>query len=382
MNRLIVLSRSARSFAYGAFGVVFAQGLTARGLGAVTIGIDITLALLAGALVSAFTGRMVRAFGTRATLAGSGIAMIVAAFLLDGFEPSVVVGCLLGVVSPGGQDVGTFAAIEQTVLVADDDTAHFARRLSLYNVASALALAFGALAAAVVPYRGVLLVYALAGIVVTLVASQVPDARPIAVHERTLSRRSFGVVERLAALFAVDAFAGGFVVQAFLAYWFEKRYGVGPEAVGPLLFAANLLAAASYLLAERVARRIGLLETMVFTHLPSNVLLCAVPFMPTFPLAAAVLLARFALSQMDVPVRQAYTLSLVPADDRARAAGITAAVRPAAAAIAPVLAGVAFGLSTFGLPFVIAGTMKIVYDLVLYRTFRSVPATERGYRTR
>jgi predicted MFS family arabinose efflux permease len=180
----------------------------------------------------------------------------------------------------------------------------------------------------------------------------------------------FGIAERLAGLFAVDAFAGGLVVQAFVAYWFTLRFGVGPETIGPLFFGANLLAAASYLLADRVAARIGLLNTMVYTHLPSNVLLCLVPFMPSYPLAAAVLLARFALSQMDVPTRQAYTMSLVPPHDRARAAGVTAAVRPAAASIAPVLTGVALQFASLGVPFVLAGGIKIVYDVALLLTFR------------
>jgi MFS family permease len=155
------------------------------------------------------------------------------------------------------------------------------------------------------------------------------------------------------------------------------RFGIGPQTIGPLLFAVNVLAALSYLAADRIAARIGLLNTMVFTHLPSNVLLMLVPFMPTFPLAAAVLLARSALSQMDVPTRQVYTLSLVPAHDRARAAGVTAAVRPAAASIAPVLTGIAFQFAALGLPFLLAGALKIGYDLALLATFRNAPVDGR-----
>jgi predicted MFS family arabinose efflux permease len=209
-----------------------------------------------------------------------------------------------------------------------------------------------------------------------LVALVMPRDRAVVSEPPRLAPARFGTVERLAALFALDAFAGGFIVQAFIAYWFSLRFGVGPETVGPLLFGANLLAAASYLLAAHVAARIGLLNTMVFTHLPSNVLLCLLPFMPSLPLAATVLLLRFALSQMDVPTRQAYTLALVPSYDRARAAGVTAAVRPAAASIAPVLTGLAFQLAAAGLPFVLAGGIKIVYDLALLATFRHVAVDE------
>src|SRR5260370_6097762 len=203
-------------------------------------------------------------------------------------------------------------------------------------------MGLGAVGASVVPFSGVLVLYGVSGAVAFVIALALPDL-PLRVEPAAEPRpKHVGIVERLAALFALDAFAGGFVVRAFIAYWLSLRFGVGPETIGPLLFAANVLAALSYLVADRIAARIGLLNTMVFTHLPSNVLLMLMPFMPTFPLAAAVLLARFALSQMDVPTRQAYTLSVVPAHDRARAAGVTAAVRPAAASVAPVLTGIAF----------------------------------------
>jgi hypothetical protein len=370
----IYVSRAVRSLAYGALAVVFAQALAARGLSAVAIGSLITAALLSGALASALTGRFVRAFGTRVTMAAGGVAMALAAALLAGGEPGIVVACLLGVLSPGAQDVGPFAAIEQVALAADH--AGTTRRLSWYNVVSASAVAAGALVAAVAPFAGVLVLYGVAGAVVAVAATGLPEIAVYVDAPDPPRAVRFGIVERLAALFAVDAFAGGFVVQAFLAYWFSLRFGVGPETVGPLLFGANVLAAASYLLADRVAARIGLLNTMVFTHLPSNVLLCLVPFMPTLPLAAAVLLARFALSQMDVPTRQAYTLSLVPAHDRARAAGVTAAVRPAAASVAPVLTGVAFQFAALGLPFVLAGVLKVAYDLALLATFRNAPPAD------
>ncbi|MEA2667016.1 MAG: hypothetical protein QOI11_3960 [Candidatus Eremiobacteraeota bacterium] len=378
MTNLILVSRAARSLAYGALAVVLAQALASRAFSPLAIGALITVALVSGAAFSALAGMLTRRFGARATLAASGVMMVAAAALLAGSQPAIALACLLGVVSPGGQDVGPFAAIEQVALAADGHA--LMRRLSWYNVVGALALAAGALVAALVPFAGVLVVYGAAGAVVALVAAALPalpreDAPPAAPRAARV-----GVVERLAALFALDAFAGGFVVQAFIAYWFALRFGAGPRTLGPLLFGANLLAAASFVLADRVAARIGLLRTMVFTHLPSNVLLCLIPFMPTLPLAAAVLLGRFALSQMDVPTRQAYTLSLVPPHDRARAAGVTAAVRPAAASIAPVLTGLAFQSAALGLPFLLAGGIKIVYDLALLATFRNAEAGDRPER--
>ncbi|MFN2459689.1 MAG: MFS transporter [Candidatus Velthaea sp.] len=376
LNGAILAARTARSLGYGAFTVVFAERLAALGFSPLGVGATISTALVAGAVSSAVTGTLVRTAGIARTFAASGLLMIVAAVLLAGNGSAVVAACILGVVSPGGQDVGPFAPIEQVALTARD--ASPARILARYNVAGAAALAVGALGAAVVPYGGVLVLYAAAGAVAIVVARILPDM-PAATGETPKTRAPrYGTIERLAALFALDAFAGGFVVQAFLAYWFALRFHVGSETLGPLLFGANILAAASLLFAGRVAERFGLLNTMVFTHLPSNVLLCAIPFMPTLGLAAAVLLARFALSQMDVPTRQAYTLALVPPHDRARAAGITAAVRPAAAAFAPLLAGAALQFAEIGAPFLAAGGLKIAYDLALLATFRKHDGERRA----
>src|SRR5947208_6847707 len=186
--------------------------------------------------------------------------------------------------------------------------------------------------------------------------------------------RSRHVVAKLASLFALDSFAGGFVVQSFAAYWFYLRFGVDPGALGMIFFWANLLAGVSALLASRLAARFGLVKTMVFTHLPSNVLLVLVPLMPTLPLAILVLLARFSISQMDVPTRQSYVMAVVRPEERSAAAGITGVARTTGAAIAPVFAGWMFARpSLVSLPFFIAGTLKIVYDLLLYRGFVSAP---------
>jgi hypothetical protein len=180
-------------------------------------------------------------------------------------------------------------------------------------------------------------------------------------------------VLQLAGLQALDALAGGFIMQSLLAYWFHLRFGVGPEALGGLFFGTNLLSALSFLVATRVAERIGLLNTMVFTHLPSNVLLLGVPFMPSFAAAGALLLARHLLSQMDVPTRQAYTVALVAPEERAAASGLTASVRALAQACAPVVAGLTLSVAASPAPFLLAGGLKIVYDLSLFFRFRSVP---------
>jgi hypothetical protein len=182
--------------------------------------------------------------------------------------------------------------------------------------------------------------------------------------------RSAVVVMKLSALFSLDAFAGGFVIQSFMAYWFHVRYGVNEAMLGSIFFCANLLAGVSALLAVPVTKKIGLIRTMVFTHLPSNILLIMVPLMPDLTLAIAILLMRFSISQMDVPTRQAYTMAVVSPDERSAAAGITGIARSVGASLSPVLAGSLF-LVFPAAPFIIAGGLKIVYDIILFKSFKS-----------
>jgi predicted MFS family arabinose efflux permease len=240
-------------------------------------------------------------------------------------------------------------------------------------------------------YRAIVAGYAAAGVVLALIAGAVSpavEARGTAPSRgRSAARlaglpRSRAIVLRLSALFALDAFGGGFVVQSFAAYWFHLRFGVAPETLGALFFAANVLSGLSALAASRLAARIGLINTMVLTHLPSNVLLILIPLMPTLPLASLLLLLRFSISQMDVPTRQSYTMAVVAPDERAAAAGVTGVARTTGAAVSPLLAGLLFARpSLVSVPFFIAGTLKIAYDLILFRAFRAQrPPEERAPR--
>jgi predicted MFS family arabinose efflux permease len=190
-------------------------------------------------------------------------------------------------------------------------------------------------------------------------------------------RNSAKIVLKLSSLFALDSFAGGFVVQSFAAYWFYLRFGVAPATLGAIFFGGNLLAAISALVAARLASRFGLVNTMVFTHLPSNVLLIVIPVMPTLPLASLVLFLRFSISQMDVPTRQSYTMALIRPEERSAAAGVTGVARTMGASVAPLFVGLMFARpKLISLPFFIAGTLKIVYDLLLYRAFVRLPPPE------
>jgi sugar phosphate permease len=236
------------------------------------------------------------------------------------------------------------------------------------------------------------ILYAALGVILIVFFSRLSRAAEAAtLGEKTVFRATFAglsglgrsrdVVMKLSALFALDSFGGGFVIQSFAAYWFYLRFGVNPETLGAIFFWANIFAGISALLASRLASRFGLINTMVATHLPSNVLLILVPLMPTLPLAVLVLLVRFSISQMDVPTRQSYIMAVVSPEERSAAAGITGVARTIGAAISPLFVGFMFARpALINLPFFIAGTLKIIYDLLLYREFVAVQPSENGSR--
>jgi MFS family permease len=240
----------------------------------------------------------------------------------------------------------------------------------------------------VVSYRVVVILYAALGAMLAFAFTRLSPAAEVhspgeaSASPGTLKKfwgigRSRHVVAKLASLFALDSFAGGFVVQSFAAYWFYLRFGVNPATLGVIFFWANIFAGISALLASRLASRFGLINTMVVTHLPSNILLILVPLMPNLSLAVLVLLVRFSISQMDVPTRQSYTMAVVSAEERSAAAGITGVARTTGAAISPLFVGFMFARpSLINAPFFIAGTLKIIYDLLLYRQFAALRLPE------
>jgi MFS family permease len=337
---------------------------------------------------------LARRIGARAVLVLAAVVLAASGALLALFTARalVVAAVVLGIAGAGGQDAGPFGALEQALLPDTVSAERHTRAFAWYSVAGYVPPALGALAAgaglawargagygAEAGYRALFAVQAVAGLALAAVYVALPAARrtpPVPAATRAPGLLGLGrsrrVVAQLAALQALDALAGGFVVQALLVYWFHLRFGVGPEVLGPLFFGTNLLSAVSFLAAARVAERIGLLNTMVFTHLPSNVLLMLVPLAGSYPAAAALLLARHLLAQMDVPTRQAYVTALVDPEERAAAAALTGAARGLAQAISPALAGRALAGAAGGLPFFLAGGLKIVYDLALYARFRAV----------
>jgi MFS family permease len=388
-GRLLFLTRFTRLFAYGALSVVLVLYLTSIGLSESQTGLLLTLTLAGDTVVSLF-------LTTRADRIGRRRMLIVGAFLMAGagltfavtknFWVLTIAGTL-GVISPSGHEVGPFLSIEQAALSHVLPNRLRTSAFAWYTLAGSFAAAIGSLVGGILPgaggYRAVVVLYAALGIFLALlftglsVATEVrapKEDRPAETVKTFLGvDRSRDVVLKLSGLFALDSFAGGFVVQSFAAYWFHLKFGVHPATLGAIFFGANIFAGISALLASRLAGRIGLIKTMVFTHLPSNVLLILVPLMPNLPLAIAVLLLRFSISQMDVPARQSYTMAIVPPEERSAAAGVTGVARTVGASIAPVFVGLMFARpALISLPFFMAGTLKIVYDLLLYRGFSTM----------
>jgi len=403
--RLLFAARVVRMFGYGFLAVVLVLYLAALGLSEARIGLLLTLTLVGDTAISLWMTTQADRIGRRRMLTLGALLVLGAGLVFVASDHFLVLllAATIGVISPSGYEVGPFLAIEQaalTQLVADERRT---RVFAWYNLAGSLATAVGSLAGGglaqlgqrwgmtpLASYRAVLVGYALVGLALALLFQWLGPAvevRPASsAHPVSTSRlglhRSSGVVLRLAGLFSLDAFAGGFILQSFLAYWFHVRFGADEAMLGVIFFGANLLAGLSALSASAIAARIGLIRTMVFTHLPSNVLLMAVPLMPNLTLAILVLLARFSISQMDVPTRQSYTMAIVSPEERSAAAGITGTARTVGASLSPMFAGLLLGSASLmsGL-FLVGGGLKIVYDLLLLNAFHHVrPPEEQATR--
>jgi MFS family permease len=401
-GRLLFGTRLVRLFAYGFLSVVLALYLAEVGLTTTQIGLLFTFTLIGDAGISLWiTTSADRNGRKRMLLLGAGLMLLAGiVFALSGNIVLLILAAIIGVLSPSGNEIGPFLSIEQAALsqiVPDDQrTCVFA----WYNLVGSFATATGALVGGAVAqglqaagstpldsYRAIVMGYSLFGVALTLLFSQLSPVIEVKVTDKAQAitrvaptmiglHRSRGVVLKLSALFALDAFAGGFVVQSLVAYWFHVRFGVEPAVLGSIFFGANIFAGISALLAARVAGRIGLINTMVVTHIPSNILLMLVPLMPNLPLAIAMLLARFSISQMDVPTRQSYTMAVVDPDERSAASGVTTIARSIGAALSPSIAGALLSASLISVPFFLSGGIKIVYDLTLYFSFRAMRPPE------
>ena len=391
-GRLLFAACGVRSFAYGFLSVILGLYLDAAGVSATAIGWIFTAALAGGAVMTIIITSVADALGRKNLLILGAVLMALAGWVFAvSSDPSILaVAAIFGTISPSGKEVGPFLSIEQAVLPQTTSDQQRTAVFSFYNLVGSFAGAMGALAVGLPPrfsatavtgYRFLVWAYVACALVMMVLFAflsravettreTTPEIRKIGV------RRSRGIVAKLAALFALDAFAGGFIVQSIVAYWFYLRYSADLNQLSAIFFGVNFLSALSFLAAPALARRIGLLNTMVFTHLPSNLLILLVPLMPNLELAAAVLLARNLLSQMDVPTRQSYTMAVVDGDERAAAAGMLSVARNTGAALAPLFTGAILASPAMGLPFLLAGGLKVIYDLWIFAVFRKVKPPE------
>jgi MFS family permease len=412
--RILFGTRILRLFAYGFLSVILALYLSQLGMSEVNIGLLLTFTLLGDALVSLLiTTRADRIGRQRMLILGAALMLLAAVvFATSSNFYLLLLAATIGVISPSGYEVGPFLSIEQAGLTQLVPDRRRTRIFGWYNLVGSFATALGALASGgfsqllqgmgytpLLSYRLVVLGYGIIGLLMIGLFTRLSPAIEIPIAHSPLApasnpvenpapRRTLGlyrsqkIVFRLAALFSLDAFAGGFVVQSLMAFWFNLKFGVEPAVLGAIFFGANILAGISALSAAWVAGKIGLVNTMVFTHLPSNILLILVPFMPSLGLAIALLFLRFSISQMDVPTRQSYTMAVVAPDERSAASGITGVARTIGASLSPVFTGLFMSNpALLGLPFVISGALKIVYDLALYFNFRAVKPPEEQLGT-
>lgn len=388
--RRLFWTRALRGFVDGLVSVLLAKHLALIGLDEIRIGTLITGTLAGSAAMTLIAGAWAGRLGYRRLLLMAAALMCAtglgfAAF--SAFWPLLAVA-VIGTLNPSAGDVSVFLPTEQALLsdLASDRTSAFAR----YNVAGNIAGALGALASGPLEHsalrRGLspseatrvgFFVYAAVALIAGVLYLGLPAQAHASMSKHAPLRSSRRVVLRLAALFSLDSAGGGLVIQSLLALWLFQRFQLSIAQTGAVFFGSGVVAAFSQLLSSRLARKIGLVQTMVFTHLPANALLVLAAFMPNAPLAVGLLLLRMCFAQMDVPARQAYVMSVVPPEERAAAASVTNVPRSLAAATTPVLAGWLLAQSNFGWPLVFGGAIKIAYDLLLLQQFRTHAGDEQ-----
>lgn len=395
-GKLIFVEKCVRTVPYGFLGAFYAVYMSQLGFDAFAIGIVLTATIFSSAFYTFAISFVVDRIGRVRTLMFFAFMDFVAGgilFLSSAWWAPVLAG-IVGNMTVGAGEVGPFLSLEQAILPKTCDSKHRTLSFSIYNLIGYGASSIGDASLVVLPqyvggstaaYRPFFLGYLLSGLLGIMLYSKLGKQVEIeptikSLNRPVLSEKSRPIVLKLSALFAVDSFGGGFIGQSIIGYYFFERYKLNLGTLGLILSATQIVTALSFLLAERIARRIGLLRTMVFSHIPSNVFLTAIPFAPSVGGAVALLLCRHSLSQMDVPTRQSYVMAVVDEADRTPAAGFTNVSRSVASSISPSLAGYVMATIWLGLPFVAAGTLKLVYDFTIYGLFRRTKPPEEQTR--
>jgi MFS family permease len=387
---LLYAARGLRGFGDGFAVILLPAYLSAIGYDPIHIGIVAAASLLGSAVLTLIVGLVAPRHDLRKLLLLAAGLMAVTGLAFPAFEHIVFVAVVafIGTINPSAGDIGVFVPLEHAMIargVPDRErTAAFAR----YSLIGALSAAAGALGAAIpdvlasagigelAAFRLMFYAYALLGLMGAVLYRRLPRSQIGETRHSAPLGPSRGVVYRLAALFSLDAFAGGFIVQSMLALWLFQRFDLSLSAAGSFFFWSSVLSAFSYPVAARLAKRIGLVNTMVFTHIPSSICLILAAFAPNLTLVVALLLVRSALSQMDVPTRTSYVMAVVTPAERTAAASVTAVPRSLASSLSPALTGFLLATPFAGLPLVICGSLKIIYDLSLLASFRHIKPPE------
>ncbi len=384
-GKLILLEKAVRTVPFGFLGVVFPIYLSQLGFAPILVGLVIALTTVTSAFYTLVASLVADRLGRKRTLIFFALTDTVAGFLLFSVASAwaVIAAGIVGNMSVGAGEVGPYLSLKQSIFPKSIPPSRRTLGFGVYNLIGYGASATGASLAdlpqfgqtGLLVYRPLFLAYMISGLLGALLYSQLSQAaekaragtsRPI-----TLSKASRPTILKLSGLFGVDAFAGGFIGSSIVAYYFYLRYGLDLGSLGLIVAATQIVTAISFLVSARIASRIGLVRTMVFTHLPSNIVMIALPFAPSVSGAVALLLVRQSMSQMDVAPRQSLVVSIVPESDRTAGSGITNSSRSFSQSVSPFLAGYAIENVWVGAPFVFAGTLKIAYDLLLYRSFHN-----------
>jgi MFS family permease len=385
-GKVILIEKAVRTVPYGFLGVLFSVYLSQLGLDAFLIGVVLALTVASSAIYTLFASVFADSLGRKRTLIFFALTDALAGALLfssDSMWAPIAAG-IVGNMTVGAGEVGPFLTLEQAILPGSSDSRRRTLGFSVYNLVGYISSSAGALLVGlpqylgpgIVGYRPLFLGYLASGLLgaylYSKLSKRVEKEKTASPSITVLSEASKPVVRRLSALFALDSFGGGFIGISILSYYFYEKYSLQLSSLGLLFAGTQIVTAISFLVAERIARQIGLIKTMVYTHIPSNLLLAIIPFVSSAPIAVGLLLSRQSLSQMDVPTRQSYLMSVVPETDRTPAAGFTNVSRSIAQTFSPSIAGYAIVTLWLGSPFVIAGTLKVGYDLALYKIFHKL----------
>jgi len=397
-GKLLLAARMVRTFSYGFLSIILAIYLKQIGFDDILIGVILSVTLLNSVFFTLFASFYADRFGRRKILVIYAVLMSAAGtiFLLTDNYVALIIAALIGTINVTGSETGAFLSIEQAIL--PQTVKKIKKRNTLfafYNMGGTFAMSAGILLSGlpqllqeigwskIESFKPLFALYVIAGLIVAvlyvLLSKNIEIKNKIKTKDsplKQLSPKSRTIVGKLSVLFSLDSFAGGFVIQSIISFWFFTRFGVELTTLSLVFAAAGVLTAFSYLLATRIADRIGLINTMVFTHIPANVLLVLLAFAPTFPIALGLHLARMTLSQMDVPTRQSYIVAVVDENERTAAAGITNTSRNVAQAISPSITGVIIQTLWLSAPFVIGGMLKIAYDVGVYFSFRKIKPPE------